>query len=67
MPTVGPPHPTIEVPDPHVAEVAVRHARSLFRRTLATWASDVLRLRRDGVLDAVWPADATGEGWSQAA
>ena len=36
------------------AAQALRDAQELFRRTLASWASDMLMLRRRGLLEATW-------------
>jgi len=50
------------------AERAVEEARRVFARTLACWASDVLHLRREGLLRPRWGrADAAGRLWSKAA
>ena len=40
---------SIDVPSREEADAAVRDAETLLRTTLATWASDLLVLRRAGV------------------
>jgi hypothetical protein len=44
-------------PDMAEAEAAVALARRRFRRVLASWASDLLQLRRAGLLAPAWRAD----------
>ena len=43
---------TIDVPSREEGDAAVREAETLLRTTLATWASDLLILRRDGLTDS---------------
>jgi hypothetical protein len=45
------------IPDRSEGEHAVDEARLLFRRTLATWTSDLLELRRTSGADGVWQSD----------
>ena len=38
-----------------LADEAMREARRIFHRTLASWASDLLLLRQRGLLTTAWP------------
>ncbi len=49
------------------AEERVDDARAIYRRVLANWVSDLLVLRREGQLQATWPAPTETVGWSRAA
>ncbi len=60
--------PSIDIPSRFEAERIVDHARRLFGRTLACWASDVLVLRRDGLVRPTWPVvHMDHDSWSTAA
>lgn len=50
----------LRMPTDRDAERAEQAARSAMRRILPTWASDVLELRRRGVLEARWDEQGTG-------
>lgn len=49
------------------ANTIVQETRDLFNRTLASWASDVLRLQRDGFDSPRWRSDDPPNQWSKAA
>ncbi len=44
----------IGLPSPEISVEALNRTRSLFGRTLASWASDVLALRQQGLLTYAW-------------
>ena len=44
----------IELPSAETSAAVLNRTRSLFGRTLASWASDVLTLRRQGLLTYAW-------------
>ena len=54
MDASGPAAQTLDLPCHEHADLALRDAQSLFRRTLASWASDLLLLQRDGVTHLTW-------------
>ena len=45
----------------------VQESRDLFNRTLASWASDVLRLQRDSLDTPRWRSGDPDNQWSKAA
>jgi len=49
------------------ANTIVQETRDLFNRTLASWASDVLRLQRDGLDTPRWRSGDPDNQWSKAA
>ena len=57
------PAPLPSAPGPSL-DAAVAEARRLYRKTLATWVIDLLRLRRGG---GETPAVRGDEQWSEAA
>ena len=58
----------LALPDPEYAAQREREARSLFGRSLASWASDVLSLRASGLIRPVWMTQGEeGDSWSRAA
>ncbi|MHC5002355.1 MAG: hypothetical protein ACYTJ0_04460 [Planctomycetota bacterium] len=50
----------IEVPTDLQAQRAVAEARRQFQRTLASWASDLLVLRRRGITRPAWTPTSVG-------
>ena len=50
--------PMMQVPDGQQAGAAIEQARAMFRRTLAGWASDLLCLRRAGLIRPAWRGPA---------
>ena len=63
-------HPAspLAIPSREEGERAVREAERLYRRQLAAWASDVLRLRGVGLTRATWTGPMRAEDpWTTAA
>jgi hypothetical protein len=55
-------------PTPFEAEQALDRTQRMFRHALSCWASDVLRLRALGLIEASWTAaDCGHDGISRAA
>ena len=57
----------IDLPSRDEADRAVARARLLFGRTLACWASDMLALRRDGMIRQTYSPRQDQTAWWRAA
>ena len=57
----------MDTPTLDEANTIVQESRDLFNRTLASWASDVLRLQRDGFDRPRWRSGDPDTQWSKAA
>lgn len=59
--------PTVIASTEVEARDAVREARSMFQRTLASWASDMLLLQRRGLHEPTWDTRAASQRLRRAA
>lgn len=57
----------MDTPSLDEADRIVQETRDQFNRTLACWASDVLRLQRDGLDTPCWHSGDPTTQWSKAA
>ena len=57
----------MEIPDPLEVEAIVKRTQTIFRRTLASWATDLLMLRHTGVVDPTWSDRGDADTWSNVA
>ena len=57
----------MDTPSLDEANTIVQESRDLFNRTLAGWASDVLKLQRDGLDTPRWRSGDPPDQWSKAA